>query len=151
MTAGEHLAFLSKMSGVTAGEMLASLLYPRNRIQRNIVTLFTLIKDGTTLIGMDPVRFFEFGTAPELETLPYVTWQEISGTPYNCIEGNPTTDDIKVQIDVWAETATDCRAVSREIRLAIDTHGNITFFSNSWDEASRLYRSILHYRYAKDI
>ena len=82
------------------------------------MNLFALVKAGTTLLGTDPVRFFEFGTAPALEITPYATWQEIHGSPFNYIEGTPTTDHIKTQIDVWAPTASECRDVARAVRRA---------------------------------
>ena len=83
--------------------------------------------------------------------MPYATWQEIQGSPFNVVEGAPSTDLIKAQIDVWASTASEARAASRAIRRAIDTSGTVTFFSNGWDEDSRLYRSMLHYSFAKEI
>ena len=115
------------------------------------MNLFALVKAGTALLGTAPVRFFEFGTAPTLETVPYATWQELRGTPFNVIEGAPSTDFIKAQIDVWATTAAEARAVSRAVRRAIDAHGTITFFSNTWDETSRLYRTMLHFTYPQEI
>jgi hypothetical protein len=114
-------------------------------------TLFQMVKAGTTLLGTDPVRFFEFGTAPQLETLPYATWQELSAVPYNYLAGAPDTDQIKTQIDVWAETAADCRAVAREIRRALDTDARFSYLQFTWDEPSRLYRAILHVHYSKEI
>ena len=115
------------------------------------MNLFALVKAGTTLLGTDPVRFFEFGTAPALEITPYATWQEIHGSPFNYIEGAPSTDHIKTQIDVWAPTASECRDVARAVRRAIDGQCTITFFQNSWDEESRHYRTTLHAYYAQEI
>ncbi len=118
------------------------------------MNLFSLVSTDPTcagLLGADPTKFFEFASAPTLELAPYATWQEIQGTPFNVVEGAPSTDLVKVQIDVWASTASEARTVSRAIRRAIDTSGTITFFSNTWDEDSRLYRSMLHYSFAKEI
>lgn len=115
------------------------------------MNLFAAVKAQTTLLGTDPVRFFEFGTAPQLETLPYATWQELSAVPYNYLAGAPDTDQIKTQIDVWSETAAECRAVAREIRRALDTDARFSYLQFTWDEPSRLYRAILHVHYAKEI
>jgi hypothetical protein len=115
------------------------------------MNLFALVKAGTTLLGQRPVRFFEFGTAPELMTLPYATWQELSGVPFNVLEGAPGADHIKTQIDVWAETPAACRAVAREIRRSIDGTGTVTFFSYAWDEPSRLYRAIIHFYFCQEL
>ena len=115
------------------------------------MNLFALVKAGVPQLGTNPVRFFEFGTAPTLTTPPYATWQELLGTPLNFLEGNPSTDSVKVQIDAWAASAAECRALARSIRRALDQHGTFTFYQNAWDEESRLYRSILHYNYNKGI
>ena len=115
------------------------------------MNLFALVKTGVPQLGTNPVRYFEFGTAPTLATPPYATWQELTGTPLNFLEGRPSTDSVKVQIDVWATTATECRTVARAIRRALDPHGTFSFYQNSWDEESRLCRSILHYNYNKGI
>jgi hypothetical protein len=115
------------------------------------MNLFALVQAGASSLGTNPTRFFEFGTAPELEQLPYATWQELNGSPFNVLEGAPSADKIKAQIDVWAATAAECRAVTREVRRAIDSAGTVTFFQNTWDEPSRLYRAILHYSYTKEI
>ena len=61
-------------------------------IIRMSITIFRLVKAGTTRLGTDPVRFFEFGTAPALEALPYATWQELSGEPVNYLAGAPDSD-----------------------------------------------------------
>ncbi|MBN8515282.1 DUF3168 domain-containing protein [Accumulibacter sp.] len=118
------------------------------------MNLFSLVSTDATcvgLLGAGFTRFFEFGTAPTLETVPYATWQEIQGTPFNVVEGAPSTDMVKAQIDVWASAASEARAVSRAIRRAIDTSATITFYANTWDEGSRLYRTIMHCIYAKEI
>ena len=114
-------------------------------------SLFPLIKNSTTLLGTQPVRFFEFGTAPALEKPPFATWQEITGTPFNYLEGRPSTDSVKVQIDVWATSTAECRAVARAIRRALDQNGTFSFYQNTWDEESRLYRATLHYNHTQEI
>lgn len=118
------------------------------------MNLFALIKADptcTALLGANPTRFFEFGTAPELEALPYATHQELTGTPLNLMEGSPSTDHIKTQIDVWGRTASETRAVTRAIRKAIDPTCLVTYFQNTYDVESRLYRAIVHVTHLKEI
>jgi len=115
------------------------------------VNLFALVKAGTNLLGTSTVRFFEFGTAPELEVTPYATYQHLAQTPYNYLAGQPTLDRVKTQIDVWAGTAQECKAVAHAVRRAIDTTCRIQYISNSWDEESMLYRATLIVNYSQDI
>lgn len=119
-----------------------------------MTTLFQLIAADptcTTLLGNAPVKFFEFATAPQLETVPYATWQELAATPFNLVEGVPGTDHVKYQIDTWAATAAEVRTITRAIRRAIDGVGVVTYVQNTWDEESRLYRSVIHYHKAQEV
>lgn len=93
------------------------------------MNLFALVKastECTDLIGNDPVRFFEFGEAPELEALPYVTHQFITGTPYNLLEGPAPADSITTQIDVWSASSTQCKAIANAVRSAIESQCYVT-------------------------
>lgn len=115
------------------------------------MNLFQRVKNGTALLGTNPCRFFEFGTAPQLETLPYATWQVLAGEPFNYIEGQPTDDMIDAQIDVWAETAEECRTVARAVRRALDAYIQITHYVHGWDEESNLYRTVIRCSYLEAI
>lgn len=44
------------------------------------------------LIGSNPVRVYAAGEAPQPPTLPYVTWQTISGIPENYLGAAPDMD-----------------------------------------------------------
>lgn len=116
----------------------------------NLFQLIAAAPAATALLGAAPTRFFEFGTAPVLEQVPYATWQELQGSPFNLVEGGAPADMVKAQIDVWGNTAQETRDVSAAIRRAIEAHGTVTFYQNTWDEPSRLYRCTIHYNYKKD-
>lgn len=113
------------------------------------MNLFPLIKQNpacTALLGDNPVRFFEFGTAPQLETLPYATFQLINGTPYNKLTDPAEADQITYQIDAWAKTASELKAVANAIRQAIENDGYITFYNSGRDDESGLYRSTTRFQ-----
>lgn len=93
------------------------------------MNLFALVKASpacTALLGTDPVRFFEFGQAPQLETLPYVTHQFVTGTPYNALDGGAAADHITVQVDVWAESSAQCKAIADTVRAAVENACHVT-------------------------
>lgn len=93
------------------------------------MNLFALVKaspDCTAILGTDIVRFFEFGQAPQLQHRPYATFQFITGTPYNLLDGPPSADHITVQIDVWADDSATCKAAAKAIRKALETRCYIT-------------------------
>ena len=95
------------------------------------MNLFALVKsspDCTALLGTAPVRFFEFGHAPQLEQEPYATYQHVTGNPYNTLTGPAPADHITTQIDVWATSSAEAKALARAIRSAIE----IACYVTSW-------------------
>lgn len=106
-------------------------------------TLFQLIKQSpacTAVLGTNPVRFFEFGSAPQLQTAPYATFQLINGTPFNKLSGPAAADQITYQIDAWAKSASEIKALADAIREAIEDSGYIVFFNTGRDDESGLFR-----------
>ena len=117
----------------------------------NLFELVAANPDCTALLGSNPVKFFEFGTAPALEQPPYATWQILQGEPYNFLNGQPTNDMIEAQIDVWASTAAEARATARAIRRALDPFITITHFVTGFDPESGLYRCIVRCDYLTEV
>lgn len=72
------------------------------------------------LIGSSPVRLYPVGEAPQGVTLPYATYQQITGSPENYLGRLPDIDSGIVQIDVYAKTVTSARAVFAAIRDAVE-------------------------------
>lgn len=119
-----------------------------------MTTLFALVKQSpecTALLGEAMTRFFEFGTAPQLEALPYATWQIVGTDPYNQLSDPAPADHITAQIDVWAESPAINRAVTKAIRRAVENDGFITYVEQGFDKESKLYRSITHYQYIEEV
>ncbi len=104
------------------------------------MSLFALVKNSTDVLGTDPVRFFEFGRAPDECELPYATWQVLAGEPQNTLAGTATHDLVEAQIDIWAGDPIEARTVARAIRHALDHQITVTHYLTGWDEESDLYR-----------
>lgn len=108
------------------------------------MNLFALVKaspECVALLGGSVLRFFEFGQAPQLENTPYATFQLITGTPYNVLTGPAPADHITVQIDVWADSSTECKAVANEIRKAVENNCHVTSWLGTSKEGDT-FRSI---------
>ncbi len=93
------------------------------------MNLFALVKaspECVALLGANPVRFFEFGQAPQLEQAPYVTYQHITGSPYNVLTGPAEADHITTQVDVWSDSSAECKAIANAIRSAIENDCHVT-------------------------
>ena len=79
----------------------------------------------TALVGSNPVRVFPMGEAPQKGTtgyaVPFVVFQQITGSPENYIGDVPDSDDSVTQISVYADTVSTARAVCVAIRDAVQT------------------------------
>ena len=95
----------------------------------------------TALLGIDPVRLYPFGEAPEGAALPYAVWQLVSGSPENYLAGRPDIDGFTLQIDVYAASGSSARAVGAALRDSIELRAHITRWGGeSKDEETGRYR-----------
>ncbi len=80
----------------------------------------------TVLLGSSPCRVWPQGESPAKGAPgyaePYATYQQITGTPENYLGTTPDADGSTTQIDVYAKTAKDAKAVAIAIRDAIEPH-----------------------------
>lgn len=80
-----------------------------------------LLKSGT-----GPLRFYQFGLAPQNVVKPYAVWQRVFGSPDNAMDQTPTLDSFSVQVDVYAGSADSARTVAAALRDAIEPEAHIT-------------------------
>lgn len=76
--------------------------------------------------GQGPVRFYQFGLAPQGVAKPYAVWQRVFGSPENYLGSLPDQDLFTVQVDVYATTADAARTVALALRDAIEPAAHIT-------------------------
>lgn len=93
------------------------------------------------LIGSSPVRLWPFGEAIHGAALPYAVWQIFGGSPENYLNQPPDLDRYSIQVDIYAATGGDARAVAEALRDAIEPHAHITAWrGESKDPETRKYR-----------
>lgn len=93
------------------------------------------------LLGSSPVRFYQFGLAPQNPTKPYVVWQRSSGGPENYINETPDLDTFTLLVDIYATSADSARAVATAVRDAIEPVSYITtWLGESQEFDTKLYR-----------
>lgn len=96
------------------------------------------------IVAADPAVQQLLGTPPRLYTwgentdeqrqYPYVTFQLLpGGSPEAVLAGRSKVDECTLQIDIWAKTAADARAVLDAVRYAVEPRCRIT----SWRGESR--------------
>lgn len=54
---------------------------------------------------------------------PYITWQLVTGQPYDQISGAPPADFMPVQIDCWSMDDAEVEAMASAVRDAADFAG----------------------------
>lgn len=70
------------------------------------------------LIGDNPVRFYQFGLAPQPVIKPYVVWRRVTGAPENFLDTRPDADSFTLQVDVYA-SPTQGVELTRNIAVAL--------------------------------
>lgn len=93
------------------------------------------------LLGSNPLRFFEFGLAPQGVAKPYGVWQSVSGSPETYLAGRPDAETHTIQIDIYADSSSKAREVAAAIEYAIELQCNITRYGGmSRDPETMNYR-----------
>lgn len=102
--------------------------------------------DVIAWLGVGPTRLFLFGEATQKTQKPYAVWQVVGGSPENYLANPPNVDHWVTQIDVYAETSDDVRAVAEALRDAFQAVAYVT----GWRGESRSPETTL-YRYSFDV
>jgi hypothetical protein len=88
-------------------------------------------------------------TAPQGVAKPYITYQRITGTPTNDLDGlDGSLIDIRCQIDVYAASFDACRVLSEFVRIRLQTAAAsfaalTNFDQDFFEDDVRLYRTAL--------
>ena len=82
------------------------------------------------LIGSNPVRFYQFGMAPQNVQYPYAVWRRVFGSPENYLGDTPGIDQFSIQVDIYASGnsagANQVRNIAAAMRDAIEPVAYIT-------------------------
>lgn len=57
---------------------------------------------------------------PQNGALPAIVYQRIANTPNNQLEGKPTLDQVRMQIDAYAKTYKAAKLLGKSIRTAME-------------------------------
>lgn len=95
----------------------------------------------TAVAGIVEDRIGRHGFVAQTEARPYITWQIISGQPYNNLSSAPGGDFTTVQLDCYHPTDAGAEQLALAVREALDS-GLICnrVVLNSRDPETKLYR-----------
>jgi hypothetical protein len=110
-----------------------------------IFEIVTASSGVTALLGTNPTRFWSFGAAPRTEAgvapKPYAVWQLVYGSPENTLSCVPASDRFGVQVDAYARTAVQARAIARALRDALETSAYVVAYNGEdYEPDTELYR-----------
>lgn len=111
-----------------------------------MIELFPIITadaDCRRLLGTKPTRFYPFVNAPQNGSKPYAVWQITNGEPYNQLNCQAAADSYAVQIDVYAQSIDQSRAIAKAIRAALsqDPRNTVTRWAmEDFETDTKLYR-----------
>ena len=111
--------------------------------------IFSLIQASapcTALLGISPVRFFPSGRAPQNVEKPYAVYAVYNATPENYLDGVPDIDNKGTQVDIYANTEPELRALFTAIRDTVEPKAHMTSFSTpSPDAETALFTARLEF------
>jgi hypothetical protein len=84
-------------------------------------TLYSYLSTYAGLAALVSTRIYPM-QLPQNVVLPACTYQKISGARTHSSSGTSILARPRVQIDTWATTYTDAKAVAAQVRLALDGH-----------------------------
>lgn len=110
-----------------------------------VLPIFSLLKSDLAIKALletnGILRVFDYGIAPEGVALPYVVFQQISGTPYNTYTCSDVAERVLVQFDVYAKTAQLAFTITSKIKEGLSHHCYFTDFRGIVKDTDGLYRS----------
>jgi hypothetical protein len=86
-------------------------------IEADIVTRLKATSAVTAIVGQ---RIYP-APAPEVATLPNVTWQQIADRPSRVADGVLNLRRTRYQLNVWSETALQAISLAAAVRASMDS------------------------------
>jgi hypothetical protein len=85
---------------------------------------------------------------PQNPTFPAIVYTRIANTPINVLEGRPTIDQVRVQIDCYAKTYTAAKTLYSSVRSAMESatfKATLQTDDDFFEAETDLYRVSLDY------
>ncbi len=107
-------------------------------------SMFNVLKNNVPvklLLGSNPLRVYPYSRAPQNPRKPYATYGVVNANPENYLGQVPDIDNAQVQIDVYADTASQLESCFTAIRDALEPVAHMINYSdsNGVDESTSLY------------
>jgi hypothetical protein len=80
---------------------------------------------------------------PEKSPMPAIAYLRIASTPENTLDGGATIDQIRIQVDTYANTYAEAKTVSASVRTAMESasfKGTLQTDQDLFEPDVKLYR-----------
>lgn len=104
---------------------------------------FEIAKASAAVVAIlgNPPRFYGFGDAVQDGTKPYAVHQTIAGSPENYLRKLPDQDTLIVQVDAYAQTPKQSKAVVTALVEAFQEVAYVTSWNGEFrDPDTKLWR-----------
>lgn len=95
-----------------------------------------------------PVAALHPMIAPQGAAYPYATYQRVANTVNNVLNGPPSIDNTRMQIDVWAASYADAQALAQSIITAMQAWDVKNVLVNNYDlyeQDVKVFRVLLEF------
>lgn len=82
--------------------------------------VYQTLRASTSVVTLVGNRIGAHGEVEQTESLPYVTYQTVSGQPHDNLSDAPGSDFTTVQIDCYATTQATAKLLATSVRDALD-------------------------------
>lgn len=106
-------------------------------ISTQSVELQNLLNDSNNELKIFPLK------APQGTSYPYIKYQSISVVTRSLLAHDDVSDDVRVQVDIFAKTHSETQAIAKEIRKAFRKIAAFEFRFEDFDNTALVYRHTL--------
>lgn len=85
---------------------------------------------------------------PQNPVLPALVYTRQSSDPQYRLEGGASLNQVRIEVDCYADTYTDAKALSESVRLAMEAasyKGTLIFDSDFYEPEVKLYRVVMDF------
>lgn len=109
-------------------------------------SIYTALTTGSPLPTSANTRVFPVLIPKESNAYPAISYQRVTSTPVVSLQGSSGLDNVRVQIDCWARTYKEVKALAAEVRLVMQSIGALPATDvDDYEPETKLYRVIMDF------
>jgi len=82
---------------------------------------------------------------PQNTTYPAITYFNVTPVPINHLKGESTTQNARIQVDIWAESYTEVKSLYLQVKTAMSAISLFIGANEVYEDKTKLYRLSLDF------